>query len=219
MTKVYEESPRVNSDALAPYFDRSVSAVRQTAERLEEDYGKPILKFATASFSAYPVSSTFAGIFASLSLLPVLTFLSVTLFTLAFALTLAVSIAFAFSTLVFILSGGVLLSILAITLFFSSILTVFALCSYLAARLAFLVRSDGRRGVASWAEETKETFMRTRTPKPEPIHDSDSSEDSGIVIKGEVGDNSAGGSSNGYARQTYTYATKPDDPYTTKPDV
>ncbi|KAI0057308.1 hypothetical protein BV25DRAFT_1831294 [Artomyces pyxidatus] len=178
-----QQDPDRPEEALAPYFEKSATTVRQTFERFEDDYARPVVKSGAAAFAAYPITTTFFFIFAALSFLPVLTFFVFTAFTLASALTIGLFIAFAFSTFVFIFSGGVLLGILAITLLLSSILTVLALSTYLFARLLRLVSVSGRNGVLEWANETKQTFMPSRAPKVE--EDAYASDESGVIIKRE----------------------------------
>ncbi|KAI0267271.1 hypothetical protein BC834DRAFT_968799 [Gloeopeniophorella convolvens] len=166
-------------DTLAPYFDNSAAAVRRS---VEEGYVLPLIDLSKALFSAYPVPFAFFSIFTALAFFPLLTFVIVSVVTLATTLTLALCLAFAFSTGVFLFSGGVLLAILGLTLLFSGFLTIFALSAYLFARLILLLHHSGRGGFTVWSREVSQVLFPSSTSTASTVEDSYASEDSGVIV-------------------------------------
>ncbi|KAF8270584.1 hypothetical protein EI94DRAFT_1828158 [Lactarius quietus] len=188
-----DRGPTTSQDTLAPYFDDSVAVVRRAFARLEEGYILPAVDLFKALFSAHPIPFVFFTIFLSFSFFPFLAYIIISFATLSVALTLALCIAFLFSAGVFVFlgkftplrlscrhvlnvqSGGILLSILCLTLLLSGFLTCFAMSTYLAARLMSNLRHSGRSGFRAWYQEV--TIMLSPSspylaPADEDLYDS-----------------------------------------------
>ncbi|KAH9063271.1 hypothetical protein EDB87DRAFT_1604961 [Lactarius vividus] len=148
-----DKGPKTSQDTLAPYFDDSAAAVRRAFARVEEGYIIPTADLFKAQFSAHPISFVFFSIFVSFSFFPILAYFVVSFATLSVALAVALCIAFIFSTGVCIFLGGILLSILGLTLLLSGFLTGFVMSTYLAARLISNLRHSGRNGFRAWYQE------------------------------------------------------------------
>ncbi|KAJ7084020.1 hypothetical protein B0H15DRAFT_404179 [Mycena belliarum] len=149
-------------EQLSAHFDKSATAVRLYADQFEESYGRPALKTASSLFDEYPISSTFIAIFSALAFFPVLTFLAISIFTVVSFSFLALCCALIASSAVLLLFFSILVLILVATFFTSGFLTVLAISTYLAYRFVTLVRSNGRDGVANWAFETKDRFIKSK---------------------------------------------------------
>ncbi|KAJ7764558.1 hypothetical protein DFH07DRAFT_956021 [Mycena maculata] len=153
---------RSAKEQLTAHFDKSATVVRAYADEFETTYARPALKTATAFFDEYPISSTFIAIFSALAFFPVITFLTLSLFTaLSFAF-LALCCAFVATSVVVFFCLSILVLILVAAFFASGFFSVLAISSYITYRFVTLVRSGGRDGVSNWAVEVKGRFI---TPK------------------------------------------------------
>ncbi|KAI0249788.1 hypothetical protein BJV78DRAFT_1283765 [Lactifluus subvellereus] len=175
-------------DTLTPYFDNSVTAVQQTFARLEDDYVLPIWDLLRTLFLAYPIPFVFFSILVALSFFPVLAFIIVSAATLSTALTLAVCLAFVFSTGVFLFLGGILAATLGFALLLSGFLTTFGTCAYLSGRLVLLLHRSGRSGFRVWYQEVIHLFFPSSAHLAPVGEDLYTSEDSGILVGQEVQD-------------------------------
>ncbi|EIW79797.1 hypothetical protein CONPUDRAFT_138017 [Coniophora puteana RWD-64-598 SS2] len=189
-----ERSPHPAEERLASYFDKSAEIVRGYAGRFEDSYEhvKPAMDVWNESYRKYPVITLFVTLFGSLSLLPVLSFLGITVFTIATLAFVAVCSVGAASIASVFLFAFVLLSLLSGLFLFSILATIFGVVGYLTFRLATLIRADGRAGVLEWAEETKGHIargrqLRAREASPakdqNQAEDSEGSEMSHVVVK------------------------------------
>ncbi|KAI0321501.1 hypothetical protein OF83DRAFT_1168353 [Amylostereum chailletii] len=152
---------------LEPYFEKTANRVRYVFGRVEENYARPFFSLFTAMFVKYPISTTFVSIFAALSIVPAVSFVTMLFATLATTLAVGIFLALVAYAVVFMLAAGVLLAILTVVFFLSAFLTFVIVGLYLSVRLYSLVRASGRAGVSVWAEETKNTFSRSQ-PSPDP---------------------------------------------------
>ncbi|KAN0136820.1 hypothetical protein V8E53_005261 [Lactarius tabidus] len=148
-----DKGPTTSQDSLAPYFDDSVAVVRRAFARLEEGYILPAVDLLKTLFSEHPIPFVFFTTFVSFSFFPFLAYIIISFATLSVALTVALCLAFLFSAGVFVFLGGILLSVLCLTLLLSGFLTGFAMCTYLATRLISNLRHSGRNGFRVWYQE------------------------------------------------------------------
>jgi hypothetical protein len=175
-------APKSSQDTLSSYFDDSAAAVRQTFSRFEKSYVLPIVDLIRSLFMAYPISFVFVSTFAILSLFPVLAFIVVSMATLSTALTIALCFAFAFSAIVFLLLGGVLLTTLGFSLLLSGFLTGFAISAYLSGRLVLVLRHSGRHGFRIWLQEVTQILTPRFVHLVSVDEDQYASEDSGFLV-------------------------------------
>ncbi|KAF8842851.1 hypothetical protein BDN67DRAFT_965296 [Paxillus ammoniavirescens] len=148
---------------LAGYFQRSVTIVRQYADLIEHKYARPALRHISWRFQMNPVTMTFLAIFCSLSALPLLSFIGLSVF----AISSIASLALMSAAIALIIIEAILLACLAFTLWSLSIFAIFATTfigfAYLLVRLGVLVSSEGRSGVKEWACETRQHFSRAKS--------------------------------------------------------
>ncbi|ETW77263.1 hypothetical protein HETIRDRAFT_105578 [Heterobasidion irregulare TC 32-1] len=170
---------------LATYFEKSATLVRHLFERLEEDYIGPWIQLARESFAAYPIPVTFIAIFASLSFIPIITFVVFSLLIGASFLFFALCVAFTASVSVVLLFAAILLLTLTAIFFISAFFTVSGLTVYLSTRLLLHLRASGLQGLDIWRNEARQIVLHVRSA-PVPAEESDEfSDDSAVVIKKE----------------------------------
>ncbi|KAH9974091.1 hypothetical protein BGW80DRAFT_1305215 [Lactifluus volemus] len=173
-------------DTLAPYFDNSVTAVRRKFTSFEDSYVQPIYDLLKTLFLSYPVPFVFFSILVAFSIFPILAFIIVSAATLSVALTVALCIAFSFSTGVFLFLGGILVAILGLAFLLSGFLTTFATSTYFLGRLVVLLHRFGRSGFRAWYQEATHIFS---PPSPRPAlsaKDLHASDDSVNFVKREA---------------------------------
>lgn len=174
--------PDTAQDTLSSYLDNSAASVRQTFVRFEKAYVVPIFDLLRALFLAYPIPFVFFSIFGTLGFFPVLAFAVVSIATLSAALTLALCLAFAFSTGVFLLLGSILLTTLGFALLLSAFLTASSTSAYLFGRLVLLLYTSGRDGFRIWSQEVSRVFLPS-SAHLSPVDDARyASEDSDILV-------------------------------------
>ncbi|KIK93627.1 hypothetical protein PAXRUDRAFT_828787 [Paxillus rubicundulus Ve08.2h10] len=148
---------------LASYFQRSVTTVRQYADLIEHNYARPALYHIAWRFQMNPITMTFLSIFCSLSALPLLSFIGLSVF----AISSIASLAFISAAIALIIVEAILLACLAFTLWSLSIFAIFVTTfigfAYLLVRLGVLVSSEGRFGVKEWVYETRQHFSRSKS--------------------------------------------------------
>jgi len=127
------------------------------------DYVQPRLQRALETGNAYfndrPIFTTFSAIFFALSMLPVLAYLGIFLFTSVSFFLIALAVAFITSLAVFVSLSAILASILLGAFFASVFFTLVDVSGYLFLRLFALVQEDGVSGVAAWACEIKSHIL------------------------------------------------------------
>ncbi|KAJ6463937.1 hypothetical protein C8R45DRAFT_1107523 [Mycena sanguinolenta] len=164
-------------EQLAAHFEKSATVVRAYADDFERSYGRPALQNTSAFFDEYPISTIFIAIFSSLAIIPVITFLALSVFAIVSLTFLALCCAFVVSSAVILFfrrflvstaTTGCLQSVLQVSIlvlclvaafFATGFFTVLAISIYLAYRFVTLVRSQGHEGVRSWAVEAKTRFI------------------------------------------------------------
>ncbi|KAF9224758.1 hypothetical protein BS17DRAFT_807846 [Gyrodon lividus] len=143
---------------LASYFEKSATIVRQYADLIEHSYARPALHNFSRRFQINPVGMTFISVFFALAVLPVLSFIGLSIFvisSIAFLALISAAIAsiiveaFLVACLIF-----TLWSLFVVAIF----VTTFVGVAYLTMRLGLLVSSEGRSGVKEWAYETRQHF-------------------------------------------------------------
>ncbi|KAL0067436.1 hypothetical protein AAF712_005423 [Marasmius tenuissimus] len=141
-------------DELASYFDRSVTSVQGYINRFESEYARPALKASKTHFDQFPVSSLFLLSFVALSLLPILIFLGVVLFSVGGLVSIAVGLVLGISIGLVLVLGSILLLTLFINICIALFITGLLLMVHLLARLFKLVSRYGLGGVNVWLAET-----------------------------------------------------------------
>ncbi|KAF8352049.1 hypothetical protein F5887DRAFT_933719 [Amanita rubescens] len=129
-------------DDLAAYFNKSASAVQCYVDHFEHDVVKPAVANSHIFFKERPITATLAAIFSILSFLPVLAFVSASLFSIATIVLVVVVTLLSFLLLALFVN-------LFIALSFTGLLTF----AYIILRLAILVRERGTDGFSDWAAE------------------------------------------------------------------
>ncbi|KAF7292991.1 hypothetical protein MIND_01198400 [Mycena indigotica] len=171
---------------LATSFDKSASAVRAYTDQFEKDYARPALHSATTYFEEFPITSTFVAVFASLSFVPVVTFLVFSLFFVLSIAVVALSSALLLTSTVVLFFLSILLLSLCVTFFFAGCITLTLLSTYVTYRLLILVRADGREGVSTWAAETKSRFAYPRQRRrKEVLREASDGSDSAVVVESD----------------------------------
>ncbi|KAJ3515281.1 hypothetical protein NLJ89_g1853 [Agrocybe chaxingu] len=171
------------SSELATQFDKSISLVKAYTSRFERDFARPAIKTSGVFFERRPISAVFLGFFLSLSFLPVISFIGISVFTVVSFLTVAFGAALVSAFLVILGCFAVLASVLLAALFTSGFLTAGTVFTFLFARFAVSVRRSGVSGISEWANETKSRLVATsKLVDGENQIPSDSASNESIVI-------------------------------------
>ncbi|KJA29279.1 hypothetical protein HYPSUDRAFT_32681 [Hypholoma sublateritium FD-334 SS-4] len=129
---------------------------------LEQDYVRPALKVCYAYSKDRPISTVFLAFFGSLSALPVLVFLGLSLSIAAVFTATALGIALVAATAIILGLLAILCSVLVGTFFAALFLSTATVCTYFFVRFAMIVRQEGTSGVASWTTEMKQLAFGTK---------------------------------------------------------
>ncbi|KAG1903598.1 uncharacterized protein F5891DRAFT_1017193 [Suillus fuscotomentosus] len=188
-----DDNPGVNSltaglDELASYLEGSTLVVQAYTDIIERKYARPALDKISRYFQGQPLTMTWVTItltlFAGLSILPVLSFIGLSIFALCSSMSIALAFAFAAVVALETMFATVLLLVLGGLLFFSFVVTTFGAMAYLTFRLVQHLQIHGRFGIAEWAQKTKQHFTSVSV-KPEGSDDLD---ESGVLIAHEAND-------------------------------
>ncbi|KAG1835440.1 hypothetical protein EV424DRAFT_856 [Suillus variegatus] len=188
-----DDNPGVNSltaglDELASYLEGSTLVVQAYTDIIERKYARPALDKISRYFQGQPLTMTWVTItltlFAVLSILPVLSFIGLSIFALCSSMSIALAFAFAAVVALETMFATVLLLVLGGLLLFSFIVTTFGAMAYLTFRLIQHLQIYGRFGIAEWAQKTKQHFTSV-SMKPEGSDDLD---ESGVLIAHEADD-------------------------------
>jgi len=182
------DETRKDQEALASYFDKSVSAVRKYADGFERFYARPAIESFLAVFKEHPTLSTFSAIFLMLSFAPFICFIAFSVFAIISIFCLVLFSSFIMIALVEASLAFLLAMVLTAILLVSVPLTVFAISTYLLARFIVLIRTEGREGVSKWTGETKRHFIQSKTSERKVGRDrsdtgSEASSASGVMVK------------------------------------
>ncbi|KAG1859973.1 hypothetical protein C8R48DRAFT_253487 [Suillus tomentosus] len=188
-----DDNPGVNSltaglDELASYLEGSTLVVQAYTDIIERKYARPALDKISRYFQGQPLTMTWVTItltlFAGLSILPVVSFIGLSIFALCSSMSIALAFAFAAVVALETMFATVLLLVLGGLLLFSFIVTTFGAMAYLTFRLVQHLQIHGRFGIAEWAQKTKQHFTSVSV-KPEGSDDLD---ESGVLIAHEAND-------------------------------
>ncbi|KAG1819306.1 uncharacterized protein BJ212DRAFT_1479409 [Suillus subaureus] len=178
----------VGLDELASYLEGSTLLVLAYADTFESKYARPALDKISRYLQGQPLTTTWITttltLFAVMSIIPVLSFIGLSVFALCSSVCVALTFGFAVVVALEIMFATVLLLVLGGLLFFSFACTTFCAMAYLTFRLGQHLQTQGRFGIAGWAEETRQHFTSVSV-KPE---DNDDSDGSGVLIAHEAND-------------------------------
>lgn len=184
-------SQRTGADgALNNFLDQAY----RTGANVDQVYGVPARKKILAVGGVYPFTTALALTFGALSLLPILTFIGFALFTFISSVSTAILAALAFSGVVILGAGAILLGVLSFAFGVSVFFTVSGFMMFIAYRLAFHTQARDGQGVGAWITETMMRFglvdidgMRVALATPPTA-------ESKPFVKPSVGDSNDGGS-------------------------
>ncbi|KAG2108493.1 uncharacterized protein F5147DRAFT_695229 [Suillus discolor] len=188
-----DDNPGVNSltaglDELASYLEKSTLVVQAYTDIIERKYARPALDKISRYFQGQPLTMTWVTItltlFAVLSILPILSFIGLSIFALCGSMSIALAFAFAAVVALETMFATVLLLVLGGLLFFSFVVTTFGAMAYLTFCLVQHLQIHERFGIAEWAQKTKQHFTSISV-KPEGSDDLD---ESGVLIAHEAND-------------------------------
>ncbi|KIK46056.1 hypothetical protein CY34DRAFT_800936 [Suillus luteus UH-Slu-Lm8-n1] len=175
-------------DDLVSYLEGSTLVVQAYTDIIERKYARPALDKISRYFQGQTLTMTWATttltLFAVMSILPVLSFIGLSIFAFCSSMCIALTFGFAavvvletmFTTALLLALGGLLL--------FSFIITTLGAMAYLTFRVGQHLQTQGRFGIAEWAQETTQHFTSV-SMKPE---DNDDSDGSGVLIAHETND-------------------------------
>ncbi|KAG2134083.1 hypothetical protein DEU56DRAFT_913755 [Suillus clintonianus] len=175
-------------DDLASYLEKSSHVVLEYTDIIEHRYARPALDKLSRYFQDQPLTVTWLTttltLFAVMSILPVLSFIGLSIFAVCSSMSIALTFGFVavvafetmFATFLLLVLGGLLL--------FSFVFTTFGVMAYLTFRLGQHLQLQGHFGIAEWAQETKQHFTFVSV-KPE---DNDDSDGSGVFVAREAND-------------------------------
>ncbi|KAG8216060.1 hypothetical protein J3R82DRAFT_8060 [Butyriboletus roseoflavus] len=165
-------------ESLSSYFQRSTTIVRQYADMIEQDYAQPILNYASLKFKEKPITVIFLSVFASLSALPLLSFVGLTVFIFSSIVFLAlISAAIAFITVEAVLVACLVFMLWSVFIA-ASFITTIVVFVYWTTRLGVLVTYEGPSGVTDWAYETRQHFFH-----PNRREATEESDESAVLVE------------------------------------
>ncbi|EDR10594.1 uncharacterized protein LACBIDRAFT_293617 [Laccaria bicolor S238N-H82] len=186
------------SEDLSSYFNKSAAIVRTYTDRFEHQYARPVMNTSQAFFDDRPISAIFVAIFSTLSFLPAVTFLGISLFIIFASTVTALVFAFLAAAAVVLTLLTCLVSTLIATAFASAFLTFALISSFLFLRIVILVHRDGVLGISAWVSETKQRLIYVSTPRPPtkppsskretgPLLERSDSPSSSVIVVQEMG--------------------------------
>ncbi|KAG2159420.1 uncharacterized protein EDB93DRAFT_1245215 [Suillus bovinus] len=180
------ESLTAGLDELASYLEGSTIVVQAYTDIIERKYARPALDKISRYFQGQPLTMIWVTItlalFAVMSILPVLSFIGLSIFAVCSCMSIALAFALAAAVAFEIVFTMVLLSVLGGLLLFSSVITTFGAMAYLTFCLVQHFQTHGRFRIAEWVQEAKQHFTSV-SAKPE---DNDDSDGSGVLIAHEA---------------------------------
>lgn len=176
-------------DDLVSYLEGSTLVVQAYTDIIEHKYARPALDRISRYFQGQPLTTTWLmttlTLFAVMSILPVLSFIGLSIFALCSSMCIAFTFGFAAVVALETMFATVLLLVLGGLLLFSFMVTTFGAMAYLTFRLGQHLQTQGRFGIAELAQETKQQFFSVVSVKPE---DNDDSDGSGVLVAHETND-------------------------------
>ncbi|KAG1752106.1 hypothetical protein EDB19DRAFT_1671970 [Suillus lakei] len=175
-------------DDLASYLEGASLVVLAYTDIIERKYARPALDKLSRYFLGQPLTMTWVTttltLFAVMSILPVLSFIGLSVFALCSSMSIALTFGIAVVIALETMFATVLLLVLGGILLFSFVFTTFGAMAYLTFRLGQHLQAQGRFGIAEWAQETKQHFTSVSV-KPE---DNDDSDGSGVLVAHDASD-------------------------------
>lgn len=175
-------------DELTSYLEGSTHLVLAYADIFESKYARPALDKISRYLQGQPLTTTWITttlvLFAVMSILPVLSFIGLSIFALCSSMCIALAFGFAAVVTLEIMFATFLLLVLGGLLFFSFVCTTFCVMAYLTFRLGQHLQTQGHFELTGWAQEARQHFTSVSV-KPE---DNDDSDGSGVLISHEVND-------------------------------
>lgn len=174
-------------DDLVSYLEGSTLVVQAYTDIIERKYARPALEKISRYFRGQTLTMTWITttltLFAVMSILPVLSFIGLSIFALCSSMCIALTFGFAavvaletmFITVLLLALGGLLL--------FSFIVTTLGAMAYLAFCIGQHLQTQGHFGIAEWAQEARQHFASISV-KPED----DDSDGSGVLVAHETND-------------------------------
>ncbi|KAG2366374.1 hypothetical protein BDR07DRAFT_1606924 [Suillus spraguei] len=185
---ITENSLTTGLDELASYLEGSTHLVLAYADIIERKYARPALDKISRYLESQPLTTTWVTmtmtLFAVMSILPILSFIGLSIFALCSSMSIALAFGFAAVVALEIMFATVLLLVLGGLLLLSFVVTTSSAMAYLTFRLGQHLQRQGRFGIVEWAQETTQHFTSV-TVKPE---DDDDSDGSGVLIAHEAND-------------------------------
>ncbi|CDO76541.1 hypothetical protein BN946_scf184395.g3 [Trametes cinnabarina] len=185
-TTMYDNED-TQDDVLSAYFDKSASVVRHSFGRFEQGLVRPTARYVVESFARYPLRSTFLATYATLSALPVLSFLGFSIFIFSSSIFFALSAAILTALSVVLFLGFWVACTLVLLLFLSIPIAVGVFITYLLLRFAFIARKEGsvRSALSPWAQETKGLVKRGKHGE-QPNGDAHAESEAETLVIGSV---------------------------------
>ncbi|KAG2073924.1 hypothetical protein BDR04DRAFT_1094138 [Suillus decipiens] len=155
---------------------------------IERKYARPALDKISRYLQSQPLTTTWVTmtmtLFAVMSILPVLSFIGLSIF--AFCSSMFIALAFGFAAVVAleIMFATVLLLVLGGLLLLSFAVTTFSAMAYLTFCLGQHLRTQGRFEIVEWAQETTQHLNSVSVK----LEDNDGSDGSGVLIAHEAND-------------------------------
>ncbi|KAI6000273.1 hypothetical protein EDC04DRAFT_2791607 [Pisolithus marmoratus] len=168
-------------ESMTPYFEKCAELVQRYAD--VQRYARPALVLGIRNFRKKPITMTFVAILSSLAILPILSFVGISIFVIASIIFLAAAsaiIACLVAESIIVSIGICTLCSLVLVAVFS---TVFFLSMYSVFRFILLVRSNGRSGFSEWAMETRQHLLPTR-----PVEECDRPDRPDVAINDHLSD-------------------------------
>ncbi|KAF5312986.1 hypothetical protein D9619_003151 [Psilocybe cf. subviscida] len=154
-----EHEKPTQKDALSSQFNNSISMVQSLTTRLEHDYVRPGLLKYQQFFARRPLTAIIIGIFAVLSVFPVITFIGLSFSLSAIFILAALTVALCASGAVVLAFFTALLGVLILTFITALFLTAVTISSFSFFRFVVLLRAQGAAGAYMWVLETKDTLL------------------------------------------------------------
>ncbi|KAL7284569.1 hypothetical protein ACG7TL_001861 [Trametes sanguinea] len=183
-----DSNEETQDDLLYVYFDKSASAVRHSVGRFEQGFVRPTARCIVDSFARHPLRSTFLATYATLSALPVLSFIGLSVFIFSSFIFFALSAAVLAALSVVLFLGCWFACTLCFLLLLSIPIAAGVFIAYLLFRFAFLAKQEGsvRSALSPWAQETKGRFSKRQTAGKQLNGDAHGESDGETIVVGSI---------------------------------
>ncbi|OSC96488.1 hypothetical protein PYCCODRAFT_1400290 [Trametes coccinea BRFM310] len=183
-----DSNEETQDDLLYVYFDKSASVVRHSVGRFEQGFVRPTTRYIVDSFAQHPIRSTFLATYATLSALPVLSFIGLSIFIFSTFIFFALSAAVLAALSVVLFLGFWFACTLCFILLLSIPIAAGVFIAYLLLRFAFLAKQEGsvRSALSPWAQETKSRFYKRHTAEEQLNGDARRESDGETLVVGSI---------------------------------